>query len=205
MCYLPSIVYACHGGRVNGVHEFGCQGEWERKTTLTARDSGQPAVPLPLIRYCQEGHQRKLEGRSPCKIRVESLDRREQVACPVRCPSCVKSFASRLEPDAFAIASRIKEHHGDNRSDEERRQRCQAIVEHIEQTIARPGREGVVACERNWDAAMRQALEDEQALKGPQPVDIARTWPWLIRRPYDFDWYEKRVKEAVQEMVRQPF
>ena len=47
------------------------------------------------------------------------------------------------------------------------------------------------------------SLKDK--LRWTEPVDMAREWPWLVRKEFDFAWYEKRLKEEGDRLVREEF
>ena len=205
MCYYPSILYACHGGKPDGKREAGCYGAEARKRSLfvSGRTYPTPLWNLPTIRYCK-GFERQLrEGHPSCKACVESPDSREQIICPVRCPGCVANFAERMEWDLPELWVNLKYHHNEW-TEKKRVLRREEIANIIGSEIVRPALDTPRICEASWDTTMSRALVGQFG-KSSRVVDIAKEWPWLPRRPFDFDGCEARVKRAAKELVcKQP-
>jgi hypothetical protein len=201
MCYYPSILYACHDGKPDGTREVGCYGAEARKRSLFVSGLTYPTPlwNLPTIRYCNDFERRLREGHPSCKARIETPDPREQIICPVRCPRCVANFAERMEPDLQELGVNPKRYHK-KWTEKKRALRREEIANIIGSEIVRPALDTLRIFEASWDTTMSRALVGQFG-KSCRVVDIAREWPWLPRRPFDFDGCEARVKRAVNELV----
>ncbi|KAL2017091.1 hypothetical protein VTK56DRAFT_2614 [Thermocarpiscus australiensis] len=162
-------------------------------------------VPVPLIRYCDDGYRKMNSGLLPCAVRWESPDPLEQLTYPLKCPACVNDFLRRrMKPNEDIILNGIQEAYG-FLSRAEHLRRCQLLRHYIHETIVRPAEDAVSICEQNWNNALLQASQD-WPFKTTRPINVGQGFPWLIRRPFGFDWYENRVKRAAEDLPRRfPF
>jgi hypothetical protein len=177
MCFYLSIPYACHDGDTDGIRGAGCEGPLARKTTLVLPGHDQPVFlghPSILpIRRCQRFFDQIKKGvdeSQACTLREESRERGERVRCPLRCPGCIARF-ERLTKRALL--------YGTTDSDTVRR-----------------AKGGLRICEKNWDRNLLQALKS-QGQPDVSPVSIVRIWPWLVRRPFNLEWYEEGMSQLI--------
>lgn len=129
------------------------------------RSLGHPSI--PPIRRCQRFFDQVKKGvkeSQACTLRKESRKRGECVRCPLRCPGCIASF-ERLTKRALLYGT-------------------------TGSATVRRARGGLKICEKNWDRNLFQALKS-QGQPNASPVSIVTIWPWLVRRPFNLEWYEE--------------